>query len=586
MIHGVVDWQRMTAQGATPAPLVAGAPAPYMSGDVWLGADLALTNGPELGAAADDEPALREAIVALYRREGHRFVGRLRGGFAIALWDGRTGTLLLAVDAVGIKRLYVAADARRCAFASRSTALRAVAGGAVDAEAVYLYLNFGFVPAPCSIYAGVRRLAPGHVERMRSGHADAEPYWDMRYPVTAIREDDAASTVVRLTERAVTTALGGAQAKETGAFLSGGTDSSTVVGLMARLTGERVNAFSIGFDEERYDELAWARLAAAHFGAAHYTANVSADDAFASLDELVAAYDEPFGNNSAIGTLAAARLARSCGVRRLLAGDGGDEIFGGNERYRIDGIFARYHRIPAVLRRALLEPALAVLPDGGETVLGRAQRYVRRANIPNPRRFFSYEFFFAQEASRLLAPDFRSAAGADAPWSVVHRHWDRTDADDELNRLLYLDMKLTIGDNDLLKVTRTADLAGVDVRFPFLDLPLVDFTGTLPAWQKVRGLEKRYLFKRAFGPLLPAATLGKQKHGFGVPTSLWLRTHRGFRELAHDALLSPRARQRGYFAPGAIEDLFARHATDTTPFYGDVLWTVLMLELWHRQAGR
>ena len=168
---------------------------------------------------------------------------------------------------------------------------------------------------------------------------------------------------------------------------------------------------------------------------------------------------------------------------------------------------------------------------------------------------------------------------------ILEDHFGRVAATSELNRLLYLDLKLTIGDNDLFKVTCTAELAGVGVRFPFLALPLVEFTGTLPPTFKVRGLEKRYLFKRAFRNLLPPETLAKRKHGFGVPTAEWLRTHPGIRQMARDVLLGAETAARGYFRRGALERLFAQHAADPTPFYGDILWTILMLELWHRRHG-
>jgi asparagine synthase (glutamine-hydrolysing) len=398
-----------------------------------------------------------------------------------------------------------------------------------------------------------------------------------------MRKRDGAQTLNRLAEEAVTRSLHGTDLKAVGAFLSGGTDSSTVLGLMTRLTGERASAFSIGFREERYDELDYARLSARHFGATHHIMIVTPEDALATLPRLVDAYDEPFGNDSAIGTFFCARLARERGVDWLLAGDGGDEIFGGNERYRTDRIFARYHRIPAILRRALIEPVLFTLPDGDASLVGRAQRYVRRANLPNPRRFYSYEFFVAQEARRLLSPDFLAVIDIEAPQAILQGYYDRVQAMAELNRLLYLDLKLTIGDNDLLKVTRTAELAGVNVRFPLLEQPLVEFTGTWPSHFKVRGLEKRHLFKQAFRPLLPPETLAKRKHGFGVPTSAWLKTHPGFQSLAREALLSPRANQRGYFRSGAIEELFGRHAADSTPYYGGILWRILMLELWHQR---
>jgi asparagine synthase (glutamine-hydrolysing) len=549
---------------------------------VVVAAHADLVNLTELQDLTGEE-GLPGVIARLYERDGVEAMRRLRGGFAVALWDRATRRLLLAVDQFGIRRLYYASTAMGLAFASRASALTPLspARHGVDVSSAYYYLNLGFVPAPRSIFAGVARLAPGHRLMTRNGQAEVSRYWDLTYTERSASAAESAETTVRLASAAVGLALEGASAKTTGAFLSGGTDSSTVLGLMRRLTGERVPAFSIGFEDERYDELKYAELAARHFDAAHYVHVVTAEEALAALPALVEGYDEPFGNDSAIGTLLCARLARSCGVTRLLAGDGGDEIFGGNQRYATDRIFARYQLVPALFRRGLLEPALRLFPEVG--LVGKAQRYVRRASIPNPRRFYSYEFFFAQEGHSFLAPEFVRTLEADAPWALVEEHYHRVAASAELNRLLYLDMKLAIGDNDLLKVTGTADLAGVAVRFPFLDLPMVEFTTTWPARFKVRGTEKRYLFKRAFRPLLPAATLAKRKHGFGVPTSSWLKTHAGFVALARDTLLAPDCRVRTYMRSGALEQLFALHKQDATPFYGSILWSVLMLELWHRR---
>jgi asparagine synthase (glutamine-hydrolysing) len=354
---------------------------------------------------------------------------------------------------------------------------------------------------------------------------------------------------------------------------------------MRRTTGERVHAFSIGFQEERYDELSYARLAAAHYGAAHYSQLVTPADALACLPDLVAAYDEPFGNNSVIPTYLCARMARDTGIHLLLAGDGGDEIFGGNERYRNEYILSRYGLIPRPLRVAVIEPILRALPAGGLSLLGKAQRYVERASLPNPERFYSSEFFVAQQRSSLLHPDFVAATTADWPAQVARRHYQTAAAKAELNRLLYVDLKLTLADNDLFKVIRSAEVAGVQVRFPMLDIKLVELMGTLPAAYKVRGGEKRHLFKRAFAEFLPSEILSKVKHGFGLPISDWLKTYEPLQELARDTLLSARCRDRGYLAPGAMESLFALHSRDHTPFYGSVLWRFLMLELWHREHG-
>ncbi|MFZ1060707.1 MAG: asparagine synthase-related protein [Candidatus Rokuibacteriota bacterium] len=561
--------------GITSGPLglfVAGGPEHLKSEDsMILVADLDLVDLSEL-----------RPLTGLVGPAG--ILARLRGAFAFALWDRRERRLLLAVDQFGIKRLYYVTTAAGFAFASRPEALLAFSGTKreIDPAAVYHYLNFGFVPAPHSIYAGVRRLPPGHALVVSGGDPTVKPYWNLTYPERPSGLREGATTTFQMAKEAVALSLRGTTPKETGSFLSGGTDSSTIVGLMGEVTGERVNAFSIGFREPRYDELRYAELAARHFNAAHYTETVTPDEALAALPRLVEAFDEPFGNNSALGTFFCARLARQCGIKHLLAGDGGDEIFGGNERYRTDRIFGLYHRIPRLIRRGLLEPILLHGPDGRAGLVGRVQRYIRRANLPNPGRFYSYEFFFAQKAEEFLTPEFIQAVDPGTSLTLIQHYFDRVQATSELNRLLYLDLKLSIGDNDLLKVTRTAELAGIGVRFPLLDLPLVEFTATWPAGFKVRGLEKRYLFKRAFRTLLPPETLAKPKHGFGVPTSDWLKTHPGFQALARETLLSPRARQRGYFRAGAIEELFERHVTDTTPFYGDILWSLLMLELWHQ----
>ena len=348
-------------------------------------------------------------------------------------------------------------------------------------------------------------------------------------------------------------ALDGAPVKETGAFLSGGTDSSTVLGYMARLTGERVPAFSIGFHEERYDELHYADLAARHFNASHDKHIVTPDEALGALPRLVEAYDEPFGNNSAIGTYLCARLARDCGVRRLLAGDGGDEIFGGNERYASDRIFARYHRVPAFARRGLIEPAPPARSPTVGLVVGKAQRYVRRANLPTARRLYSYGFFFAGEGQRSPRPRLPAPrAIPQAPWRIVEEHFDRAPRDAASSTaIMYMDIKLTLGDNDLVKVTRTAERAGVGVRFPFLDRPLVEFTGhASPPTSRCAG------WRSATSSSAPSARCSPPRSSPSASTASGSRRatgcagHAGFRDLARETLLSPWARGLGYFRPG------------------------------------
>jgi asparagine synthase (glutamine-hydrolysing) len=575
-LRAVVD------RGVTLLPVGEGAWSERV-GDAAVVGDLDISSRDET-LARPASGSIGRALLERYREFGSGGLAScLRGAFALALWFPGRRRLVVMADRFGFRRVYYAATSDGLAFGPRLENALALGGGHrdVDPAAVYAYLNFGTVPAPQTMYRGVKRLPPGQVLVWEEGRLTLEPYWDVAYSEEARPQGVSAAAIVARTEEAVRQVLVGTEPKTTGAFLSGGTDSSTVVGLMTRLSGEGVNAFSIGFREERYNELEYAELAARHFSAAHFTHLVTADEAFACLPDLVAGFDEPFGNNSAIPTYLGARLAREAGMDVLLAGDGGDEIFGGNERYRREQILARYHLIPGPLRRGFLEPILRRLPDGGATPLGKAQRYVARASRPNPERFYSSEFFVAQERALLLNPEFLRAIDPRGPLDIADRHYRAARASSELNRLLYVDLKITLGDNDLLKVTRAADLAGLAVRFPLLDHPLVELTATLPVRDKVRGTEKRYLFKHAFASLLPREILAKTKHGFGLPVGDWLRGHRPFVELARDTLSARRSVERGYFAPGAVDWLFRQHAADATPFYGDVLWTLMMLELWH-----
>src|SRR5438552_433208 len=352
------------------------------SGEGALVADLDLTNLEDLPGMADGVATAR-CLQRLYAQYGTDFVTRLRGAFAIALWAPAQRRLVLAADRFGVRRMYYAMTDAGVAFGKRLTSPLALPGcsRALDPDAIYAYLNFGTVPAPQSIYRAVRRLAPGQALVWEDGRTTLHRYWDVTYSERSLGRMAAARAVYGQTAEAVRQTLTGLDTKQTGAFLSGGTDSSVVVGLMSRLTDERVQAFSIGFQEAQYNELEYAELAARHFDAAHYTRIVTADEALQCLPDIVSAYDEPFGNNSALPTYLCARHAREAGVRMLLAGDGGDEIFGGNERYRRESILTRYQLIPRALRRGLIEPVVRRFPAEAPGLPGKTRRYVERASL-------------------------------------------------------------------------------------------------------------------------------------------------------------------------------------------------------------
>jgi asparagine synthase (glutamine-hydrolysing) len=558
--------------------------------EVSVACDADLLNLRELwesvGEVWAESKASQTAILLarLYLKAGPSFVEKLAGGFSVVLWDGRSQRLIAAVDPFGSRRLVYCEEGPMVAVASRIDALRMAAGSAagINPRAIANILNFSASLGPETVFKGVLRIPPAAQLIASRTALKVYPYWDMRYDSRkAAGEGELSRQLWQVVEKSVAANAAGPPA-EVGAFLSGGTDSSTIVGLMARHAKDPVKAYSIGFQEESFDELRYARIAAERFQAAHRTHLVGPRDCAAALPAMVRAFDEPFGNSSAIPTYFCARLAAEDGVRVLLGGDGGDELFGGNEWYRIEKIFDLYRSVPAPLRNGLIEPLLAGLPFSNG-VVGKARSYVRRAKTPGIERAMSYHFLCSHSLPEIFSADFLEALGEYSVLDMPRRYYDKAPARDHMNRLLYVDMKIVIGDSDLPKVTQMAELAGVQVRFPFLDRPVAEFTGGVPATLKVKGLKKRYLFKRAFRDLLPREIITKTKHGFGIPVATWLKSDPELRACARDTLLSQRAHERGYFKRPFIEELFRKHESDATSYYGDTLWSFLMIELWHRE---
>jgi len=524
-------------------------------------------------------------IAELYRTYRRSLLEHLRGNFSIAIWDRQERELLLSVDRFGVKRLCYAEHGSGIVFASQPRGILASGRVAkeVDLSAVTDYLVYNVVPIPRTAFTGVRYLAPGQYLRFTAKGTSCQRYWNMSYPEDLHgSERNLAGDLLDRMENSVRVTSKDLNPAKSGCFLSGGTDSSSIVGLLTRTRRAPVHAFSIGFAEDRFNELEYANVAAEHFGANHVKTLLESVDAQGVIHRIVDAYDEPFGNASAVPSYWCAKLAREHGVEVLLAGDGGDELFGGNERYRKNQVFQRYQRIPLPLRQKIIEPAIfrSTLKSG---VVRKAENYIRQANTSNPERYCQWRLLRRFDPEFVLGGGMPFRNGHSDLLATIRAHYREAPATSELNRLLYVDLKMTLGDDDLPKVTRMASLAGVQVRFPYLDHPLADFTGRLRTDLKVRGLEKRYLFKRATSTLLPSAILQKKKHGFGLPIGLWLKTDRRLRTWANEILLDSRAYQRGYFRRQFIEHLFCQMENDSTPYFGDLLYVFLMLELWHRR---
>lgn len=504
-----------------------------------------------------------------------------RGRFVDLRFDQVSGAVDATVDHFATLPLYciargasllLATDLRHlldCPWIERSA----------DPAAIYHLLNFGFVPAPYTVIAGVTRLQPASRLSFADGALDMRRYW--RPPYAEDLDGDEATLADGLRERIIATVQRYRPAGDGdwGCFLSGGTDSSSITSILARQDPRRtVHAFSIGFAEAGYDELDYARIAARECGAQSHARSVGRDDAFALLPELIAMCDQPFGNASTIPTHACARLAADNGVSLLLAGDGGDEIFGGNARYGKDHWLGAYHALPAPLRA--LGGAIGRIAGRSKTMLlQRVANFAERGALPNPDRFYTDESFASDCYDALLAPEFAARVPRNVSLDFLRTAYADCCARSELHRLMCLDLDFAIAQCDLVKVHGASRSAGVGVRYPFLDVDLVEYTGRLAAHWKVRGARKRVLFKRAMAEVLPAAILRKRKQGFGLPVAVWLRDDPAFRELTRDTLLGERARARGWLQPAHVETLLREHDAGTWDWSGEI-WRLLTLELW------
>jgi asparagine synthase (glutamine-hydrolysing) len=519
-------------------------------------------------------------VTEAYRQYGTAFLQEVHGPFAIAVVDTQSESGVLAIDRLGTRTLCYAHPPGALVFASNAESV--VAHPSVtrelSAQAIFNYLYCHVVPSPGTIYQAVQKLRPGECVTFSHGAIERRFYWQLPY------HDGGTDSVAALERRlllllkdATRRAIDGQQA--IGTFLSGGTDSSTVTTMLTELTGAPVRTYSIGFTADEFDEMKYARITAKRLGARAHEYYLTPDDVVAAIPIIARAYDEPFGNDSAVPAYFCAKMASEDGVRVLLAGDGGDEIFGGNTRYAKQKVFEAYGAIPRSVRRALIEPLAFSLP-GSERIapLRKLGSYIRQASVPLPDRLETYNFLHRSPYADVFEPDFLATVDVDQPLAMLRNVYHRADSAAAVNRIMHLDLTLTLADNDLRKVSRMCDMAGIDVRYPLLDDELVEFSGEIPAALKVKGLQLRYFFKHALKDVLAPETIAKTKHGFGMPFGLWLRDHRRLAELVHGSLDA--FQRRGILRPDYIQDLRRQHSTDHATYFGIMIWVIAMLECW------
>ncbi|MEA2717361.1 MAG: hypothetical protein QOI99_1678 [Actinomycetota bacterium] len=508
---------------------------------------------------------------------------RLVGMFAFAVWDDRRGRLILGRDRLGKKPLYYWAHGGRLVFGSeiKSVLAHPWVPRDLDPDAIPAYLTFGYVPTPRTFFAGIHSVPPGHVLVMDDdGQPRIERYWEPQVPKAGGVElvdlplDEAATEVRALLTRAVERRL--LADVPIGAFLSGGVDSSAVVGIMAGLSARPIRTFTIGFDDDDgYDERPYARTVAERFGTEHVEFVVK-PDAVNLVERLVWHHDQPFGDSSAIPTFLLSELTHRH-VTVALCGDGGDELFAGYERFAAALGLERYQRVPLPVRTSVAG-ALARLPTrSGHGLMASVKRFAAKSNLPLVDAYLAWISYVPEQSRRELSP-----GGSDWGIDAYHAIWDATAGADTLDRLLDLNIRTYLLDDLLPKVDRMAMAHGLEVRSPFLDQELVEWSLRLPRGARVRGPSAKRVLKRAVVDLLPAEILNRRKRGFGVPLDRWFRSELG--SYLEGMLGSPSARVRRHLESEPIDRLWAEHQAERQN-HSYSLWTLLTLEVFLRREG-
>ena len=521
------------------------------------------------------ESPVAAAWLALFRQHGADAPTKVHGRFGVAIVDTRARSVFLASDRFGTAPWCFTRRGERLIVADRAD-LAADTQSTLSPSAVYSYLFHHMIPSPTTIFDDVKRLEGGHRLQWNGAEPNIDAWWRPVFTEPrSIDFADAKAQFMGIIENAVRRA---SSAGHVGSFLSGGTDSSTVAGMLCKILGKPAETYSMGFDASGYDEMEYARLASQHFGTKHHEYYVTPEDLLDGIPKVACHYDQPFGNSSAVPAWLCASLAKRDGIDTLLAGDGGDELFGGNTRYAKQQVFGWYDRVPAPLRSALLEPVLSQSISKRLPIVRKAASYVDQAKIPLPHRIHQYNLMVRLGADNIFTPDYLSQIDLTGPAKAHEAAWQRINASSDLNRQLAFDWKFTLEDNDLPKILGTTELANIGVGFPLLDDALIDFSLNLPLDYKLRGFQLRWFFKEALRDFLPEAIIKKKKHGFGLPFGVWACQHAGLRNLAGDTLSE--LKQRGIIQPTFIDRVINDLLPEHPGYYGELVWILMMMELW------
>lgn len=520
-----------------------------------------------------------ETILLAYKEFGAECLQYLRGMFAFAIWNKTDESLFIARDRVGKKPLfYSLTEKGNFVFGSELKVLQTHGeiSNEMDYSALDAYLTFGYVPEEFCIFRGVEKLAPGHFLTFKDGKIETKKYWDFRYEKNSEikTESEYIENLRELLKESVKIRL--ISEVPLGAFLSGGVDSSTIVGLMSQISASPVKTFSIGFNEDSFDELKYARIAAKHFNTEHHEFIVT-PDLVETVDELVWHFDEPFADPSSLPTFMVSKMARDF-VTVVLSGDGGDELFAGYTRYVTDKKRSGLEKLPSALRKNLLKPLSEALPHSA-----KGKNYLYNVSLEAIERYIdSISHFGALQRKSLYSASFLQKMNGDfgkaeANFGQIARS---VSTGIPIDNLLYLDSKTYLVSDILTKVDRMSMATSLEARVPLLDHKLIEFVTNIPSELKLKGLETKYIFRQAVKGIVPDEILNRPKQGFGVPLNEWINLQ--LKDKIHETLSEQKTLERGFFDAKYIKILLDEHARKRRD-HSYSLWILYILELWQRR---
>ena len=528
----------------------------------------------------DSSKAYKLSLIRNYEENGEQFLSQISGGFSLVLVDQEKQKIILAIDPIGQKSLYYAQTKDGLVFGSTADSIiqHPEVGNEIAEQSVYDYVYFHQCPSPNTIYKKVNKLEGGQMLIFQDNKISLKHYWmpEFSEKLSGTIEQAAKELQERLIQVVKNEVL---TEQNTGAFLSGGLDSSSVVGALSKAYPDKAKTFTIGFPVEGYDEISYSRIASKHFKTEPHEYYLTPEDAVAAIPKIAEHYDEPFGNSSALPTYYCAKLAKENGVNRLLAGDGGDELFAGNERYAKQLLFESYFKVPGLMRSGF-ESIYNHLPQSllQQNLFQKGKRYIDQANVPLPDRLQDYNFLHRHKTDEIFTDGFVEKIKTGSPLQSLRDSYDRPQTASALNRMLYMDWKTTLHDNDLVKVNKMCEMAGVEVVYPMLDMSIVNLSCQIPSAEKLKKGQLRWFYKQAMQDFLPQEIINKSKHGFGLPFGIWLKEFQPLKELAYDSLHD--LKKRPYFRAEFIDNAIAMHQGTHASYYGELIWMLMMLEQW------